>query len=83
MFTGRCLDPASIGLEEHAGVWGTPEGNANRQRLSAGMASCRAAQARALAQTADQDHPGGKDMGQLFTPLDFAPLVAPMPSIGS
>ena len=34
VFTGRCLDPASLGLELAAGAWGTPEGNANRARLA-------------------------------------------------
>ena len=35
VFTGRCFDPESIGLELRSGVWGTPEGNANRNRKSA------------------------------------------------
>jgi hypothetical protein len=34
VFTGRCLDPALLGLELAAGAWGTPEGNANRARLA-------------------------------------------------
>ena len=34
VFTGRCLDPAPLGLELAAGAWGTPEGNANRARLT-------------------------------------------------
>jgi hypothetical protein len=34
VFTGRCLDPAPLGLELAAGAWGTPEGNANRARLA-------------------------------------------------
>jgi len=34
VFSGRCLDPASLGLELAARAWGTPEGNANRARLA-------------------------------------------------
>jgi hypothetical protein len=29
-FTGRCSDPAAIGLELRGSTWGTPEGNAKR-----------------------------------------------------
>lgn len=35
VFTGCCLDPALIGLADAGGIWGTPEGNANRLRLAA------------------------------------------------
>jgi len=52
VFTGQCADPASVGLEEHAGVWGTVEGHAHRERLAERMASMRAAQPQGLAQTA-------------------------------
>lgn len=30
VFTGRCHDPAVLGLEQVNGVWGTPEGNVRR-----------------------------------------------------
>jgi len=53
VFTGRCLDPVSLGLELAGGVWGTLEGNARRQQDSARMARMGAAQARGRAQTAD------------------------------
>jgi hypothetical protein len=52
VFTGRCADPASVGLKVHAGVWGTPEGHASRIRSAGRMASVRAAQLQGLAQTA-------------------------------
>lgn len=35
VFTGRCFDPGSVGLELSGCCWGTPEGNANR-RVKAG-----------------------------------------------
>lgn len=42
VFTGRCHDPADIGLELAGGVWGTPEGNAKRARLAENMAAISA-----------------------------------------
>lgn len=30
VFSGRCSGPVTLGLELAGGVWGTPEGNANR-----------------------------------------------------
>jgi hypothetical protein len=41
VFTGRCLDPAAVGLELAGVVWGTPEGNANRAQLANQMAAVR------------------------------------------
>jgi hypothetical protein len=35
----QCLDPKSIGLGLRSGVWGTPAGNANRDRMAARLAS--------------------------------------------
>lgn len=39
VFTGRCLDPASLGLALAAGVWGSPAGNARRSQDAARMAA--------------------------------------------
>ena len=39
VFTGRCFDPATLGLELAGCVWGTPEGNAKRRQDSARMAA--------------------------------------------
>ena len=41
VFTGRCFDPATLGLELAGGVWGTPEGNANRARKARRLQDAR------------------------------------------
>jgi hypothetical protein len=41
VFTGRCFDPATLGLALAGGVWGTPEGNARRALLAGQMAAVR------------------------------------------
>jgi hypothetical protein len=43
VFTGRCHDPVTLGLELVGGVWGTPEGNANRARLARDSGQLRGA----------------------------------------
>lgn len=52
--TGRCSDPASIGLELSAGVWGTPAGNVNRDRLAAAMTRLRDSRSCDQTQTGEQ-----------------------------
>jgi hypothetical protein len=44
VFTGRCLDPVTLGLVQAAGVWGTPEGNARRRRSALAVLALRRAQ---------------------------------------
>jgi hypothetical protein len=39
VFTGQCADPAVLGLELAAGVWGTQAGNAHRASLADRFAS--------------------------------------------
>jgi hypothetical protein len=39
VFTGRCLDPADLGLELAGGIWGTPEGNVRRRQDAERMAA--------------------------------------------
>lgn len=41
VFTGRCLDPVSVGLANAGGVWGTAEGNANRARKAGQLRAAR------------------------------------------
>jgi hypothetical protein len=41
VFTGRCFDPVSLGLELAGDVWGTSAGNAYRGEFAARMASAR------------------------------------------
>lgn len=40
---GACLDPTRLGYVEKDGVWATPEGHAERDRLRAEMAAVRSA----------------------------------------
>ncbi len=42
---GICLKPDEIGLKVRNGVYGTPEGNANRDRLARDLANRRSRQA--------------------------------------
>jgi hypothetical protein len=56
VFTGRCFDPATLGLELSGGVWGTPEGNANRTRKADRMASVRACRSMPLGQKMTASH---------------------------
>lgn len=39
VFTGRCLDPVSLGLEMKNWAWGTKSGNAHRGKLADRMRS--------------------------------------------
>lgn len=41
VFTGRCFDPATLGLELAGKAWGIPEGNANRARKAGRLQDAR------------------------------------------
>jgi hypothetical protein len=56
---GQCCDPATAGLIEHGGVWGTPAGHVSREAKRQRMSAVRAARPRVRGQSQSAEQASG------------------------